>query len=47
VFLLLGRRDAILARRKALRIRTLVARRERYREMMREQQRRESGTTGV
>jgi len=35
------------ARRKALQIRTLVARRERYREMMQEQRRRESLMTGV
>jgi len=29
-----GRREGILAKRKELQIRTLVARRERYREMM-------------
>ena len=42
-----GRRDDILARRKALQIRTLVARREHYRRMVRNQLTEESGTPGV
>ena len=42
-----GRRDHILARRKALQIRTLVARREHYRRMVNNQLTEESGTPGV
>jgi putative transposase len=42
-----GRRDQILVRRKALQIRTLVARREHYRQSVRNQVSEESGTSGV
>jgi putative transposase len=42
-----GRREQILARRKALQIRTLVARREHYRRMVKTQRTEESGTPGV
>jgi putative transposase len=42
-----GRREQILARRKALQIRTLVARREHYRQSVRNQVSEESGTPGV
>lgn len=43
-----GRRDDnILARRRALQIRTLVARREHYRRMVDNQLTEESGTPGV
>jgi transposase InsO family protein len=42
-----GRRDDILARRKALQIRTLVARREHYRRMVNNQPTEESGTPEV
>lgn len=42
-----GRRDQILARRKALQIRTLVARREHYRQRIRTQHTEESGTPRV
>jgi putative transposase len=42
-----GRREQILARRKALQIRTLVARREHYRQSVRNQVSEESGTPEV
>jgi putative transposase len=42
-----GRREQILARRRALKIRTLVARREHYRQSVRNQVSEESGTPGV
>jgi len=42
-----GRREQILARRKALQIRTLVARREHYRRMVKSQGTEESGAPGV
>jgi hypothetical protein len=43
----LGRREAILARRKALRIRPLVARRENYRKLARTDQDARAGTPEV
>jgi hypothetical protein len=43
----LGRRKQILARRRALQIRTLVARRQHYRESVRNQVSEESETPGV
>jgi putative transposase len=42
-----GRREQVLARRKALQIRTLVARREHYRQTVKSQRTEESGTPGV
>ena len=42
-----GRRDQILARRKAFQARTLVARREHYRRTVKNQVAEESGTSGV
>jgi putative transposase len=42
-----GRREAILARRKALQIRTLVAGRAHYRQLAKNQAAEESGTSGV
>jgi putative transposase len=42
-----GRREQVLARRKALQIRTLVARREHYRQTVKSQRTEESGTAGV
>jgi transposase InsO family protein len=42
-----GRREEILARRKRLQIRTLVARREHYRQMVKHQGNQESGTAQV
>jgi hypothetical protein len=42
-----GRSEQIRARRKALQIRTLVARREHYRQSVKNQVAEESGTPGV
>jgi putative transposase len=42
-----GRREQVLARRKALQIRTLVARREHYRQTVKSQRTEESGAPGV